>query len=369
MTFDPINGEKMQSEQITLYYREGSSDKVYQVQLKPQDGGWVVNFHYGRRGSTLTSGTKTQNPVEYAKAKKEYDKVVKEKTSKGYTPGEDGTPFAGAEKSGQVSGILPQLLNPMEEDDLEYFISSETHWMQEKYDGKRTLLRKVGQTVEAINRKGLVVDIPSALERETALVDCDFILDGEAIGDALFAFDLLSYNGDDLRSCPYIERMNILQHIAGQYFEQYLQLAKTAKLQENKRKLYDELKAARREGVVFKERGGIYTAGRPNSGGTQRKLKFVTTATVKVLCVNNKRSVEVGVLDSGAYVPVGNVTISANHSIPAIGDLVEVRYLYAFPRGSLYQPVYLGTRADKDVADTVTALKYKSAETDNDSDQ
>ena len=285
------NGDETQPKQITLYYREGSSDKVYQVQLKPQDGAWVVNFQYGRRGNTLTSGTKTQSPVEYANAKKTYDKLVKEKTSKGYTPGEDGTPFAGTEQSGQVSGILPQLLNPMDESDLEYFISSPAHWMQEKYDGRRILLRKNGQNVEAINRKGLVIGIPSALEREAALLDFDFILDGEAVGDTLFVFDLLTYNGDDLRSCPYIERMNILEHVARQYFEKHLQLVQTAKRPDDKRRLYDELKTMRKEGVVFKERGANYTAGRPNSGGTQRKFKFVATTTVKVLCVNHKRSV------------------------------------------------------------------------------
>jgi bifunctional non-homologous end joining protein LigD len=34
-------------EQITLYYRQGSSDKVYQASIVPQDGGYVVNFAYG----------------------------------------------------------------------------------------------------------------------------------------------------------------------------------------------------------------------------------------------------------------------------------------------------------------------------------
>ena len=51
---------------ITLYYREGNSDKVYQVQFDRIDGGYVVNFQFGRRGSTLQSGTKTPEPVSYA---------------------------------------------------------------------------------------------------------------------------------------------------------------------------------------------------------------------------------------------------------------------------------------------------------------
>ena len=39
-----------QTERITLYYREGSSDKVYEAIIEPQGEGFVVNFAYGRRG-------------------------------------------------------------------------------------------------------------------------------------------------------------------------------------------------------------------------------------------------------------------------------------------------------------------------------
>jgi len=76
----------------TLYYREGGSDKIYQCGIEPAGGRFVVNFAYGRRGSTLNTGTKTNVPVEYDNAKRIFDKLVKEKMSKGYTPGEDGTP-------------------------------------------------------------------------------------------------------------------------------------------------------------------------------------------------------------------------------------------------------------------------------------
>ena len=40
---------------VTLYYREGSSDKVYQAAIVPAGELFVVNFAYGRRGSTLTT--------------------------------------------------------------------------------------------------------------------------------------------------------------------------------------------------------------------------------------------------------------------------------------------------------------------------
>lgn len=85
----------MQNESINLFYREGSSDKVYQAELKQQGDGFVVNFAYGRRGSTMTTGSKTPNPVSYPVAKKMYDTLVKSKTSKGYTEDASGKTFPG----------------------------------------------------------------------------------------------------------------------------------------------------------------------------------------------------------------------------------------------------------------------------------
>ncbi|MEA3189292.1 MAG: bifunctional non-ous end joining protein LigD, partial [Chthoniobacter sp.] len=56
-----------------------------------------------------------------------------------------------------------------------------------------------------------------------------------------------------------------------------------------------------------------------------------------------------------------NVTIPANHRIPGVGVIVEVRYLYAFKEsGSVFQPVYLGERNDVLASDCTTRqLKFK----------
>src|SRR5258706_14893701 len=106
---------EVQPERVTLYYRQGASDKVYHAAIEPQGSGFIVTFAYSRRGSTLTTGNKTNTPMEYATAKKVYDKLVKEKTGKGYTPGESGTPYQQTDKAERATGILPQLLNPIDE--------------------------------------------------------------------------------------------------------------------------------------------------------------------------------------------------------------------------------------------------------------
>jgi len=71
---------------ISLYFKEGTSDKEYHVQLNPAGKGFVVNFQYGRVGNTLTPGTKTPLAVSEPEAEKIYEKLVKEKMGKGYRP-------------------------------------------------------------------------------------------------------------------------------------------------------------------------------------------------------------------------------------------------------------------------------------------
>lgn len=36
----------MTIKQISLYYKDGSSDKVYHAQIEEKDGGYLVNFQY-----------------------------------------------------------------------------------------------------------------------------------------------------------------------------------------------------------------------------------------------------------------------------------------------------------------------------------
>ena len=121
----------MSAESATLYYRDRVSDKVYQASLAQKNGGWVVNFAFGRRGATLQTGTKTTKPVPFEKAKAIYDKLVREKTGKGYTPGPDGTPYQYTDNEQRATGLLPQLLNPIDAVEAARLLNDPAWWMQE----------------------------------------------------------------------------------------------------------------------------------------------------------------------------------------------------------------------------------------------
>lgn len=126
------------------------------------------------------------------------------------------------------------------------------------------------------------------------------------------------------------------------------------------------LKQQQAEGVVFKLMNAPYTAGRPNSGGSQLKHKFVATLSAVVAKVNQQRSVALRLLNHEGWQSVGNVTIPPNQQVPTVGAVVEVRYLYGYPDGSLYQPVYLGERSDVDATECVVSqLKFKASEEDD----
>lgn len=182
-------------------------------------------------------------------------------------------------------------------------------------------------------------------------------IDGELIDSKLYTFDYL------MTGIPYKERLKLLEANYGDYNMKNIIVIYTAYTKEEKQKLYDELKARNAEGIVFKDLRAMYTPGRPASGGTQVKFKFCETCTC-IVCgrSSTKRSVALALLDeNGKELTVGNVTIYPNFAIPNINDLVEIKYLYAYKGGSLYQPVYKGVRTDLDMVDCkLSQLKYKA---------
>jgi len=355
----------METPSTTLYYREGNSDKVYRAAIEPSGTGFIVTFAYGRRGSTLQTGVKTASPVSFDAAQKIYDKLVHEKTAKGYTPGEDGTPYQQTDQAERATGVLPQLLNPIDEAEAEKLLADPAWLTQEKLDGKRILIRRTDNNIVGINRKGLIVALAQSVVRcAMQLPSQQFIMDGECIGNEFFAFDLLEYACVDLRNQPYRQRLDALYRLPIAAQGAPIQTIRTAVKTADKRAMLAKLREQHKEGIVFKRIEAVYTPGRPACGGDQLKLKFTATASCIVAGTNGaKRSVKLELLDHGRRVGVGSVTIPANQTIPTAGSVIETKYLYAYPGGALYQPVYLGKRDDINVAAcTVSQLKFKASD-------
>jgi len=349
---------------ISLAFCEGNSDKVYKVAIEKISGEYVVNFAFGRRGATLQTGSKTTQPVSLEDAQKIYDKLVLSKTAKGYkvVGGAEGLGTSVAnkvvDKDQRDTGLRPQLLNPITETEAEAYLIDDDWCSQEKFDGKRMTIRKTENSIVAANKKGQSIGFPDAISAGLYF-DANFVIDGEAIGDVLHVFDALECYDKDLREKPYSDRLEQLNiFIAGG--NRTVVIAKTAIGIKAKRKLMAELKEANKEGIVFKKLSAKWYAGRPASGGSAVKCKFWESCSCVVSKVNAKRSIKVSLEGQS----IGNVTIPPNKSVPSVGQIVEIKYLYVSGKGgSLYQPIYLNVRDDVDVSECTfkaQKLKYKS---------
>ncbi|MCC8155556.1 MAG: WGR domain-containing protein [Tannerellaceae bacterium] len=72
-------------QQSKLYFKEDTSDKVYEIDLcQLGENEYLVNFRYGRRGTTLKEGTKTVAAVNREEGEKIFSDLENEKRRKGY---------------------------------------------------------------------------------------------------------------------------------------------------------------------------------------------------------------------------------------------------------------------------------------------
>ena len=368
-----------------LHYKGGGSDKVYHIAILSDGKSWQLNTAYGRRGSTLNKSAKSCSEQQ---ARKDFDRITTEKICKGYgsAPGISGDVFGAGSKfvakhiwvdeAEMVATVpkpeashLPQLLNAIDEAAAIKLIADDAWVMQEKFDGRRLAIKSNGKVVQGINRKGQFIEPMAELVDEVLWDAGSYLIDGEAIGSTLYAFDLLELDGIDIRKKGYIHRHTQLAQMVCHSDFSKIWVAPLAITTAEKAALFERVKAEHGEGVVFKRAYAVYEPGRPNSGGNQLKFKFWAQETFKVMNDNGTtRSVFLGAYDvAGAtWIDVGKVTIPSNHEMPPVDSFVEVRYLYWYPGGSLYQPQFEGQRTDVDEFDCdIKKLKIKQGEEDD----
>jgi len=344
---------------ITLYCTHGNSDKVYQLSIVEAEGGYLVNYQNGKRGSTLRPGTRTKEPVPFEQAEKLYNSIVKKKLSDHYTESEDGTVYVSSEDDGSNSGIHCQLLNTISKGEAKDKCNDNSYAAQEKMDGERRLVKYSNNTAHGINKKGKFVSLPEPIA--TAFCDCDMILDGEIIGDILYVFDILRHQCNDLAELGFEQRYALLHQLIVDSEQDSVKLVHAYFSPAEKRRLLKDTKAQGKEGVVFKLNCSPYVSGRPISGGDHLKYKHYKTASFIVSKINTQRSVGISVVCNGKATSSGNVSIPINKEIPSIGDVIEVRYLYAIPKSNaLHQPTYKELRNDVEPDDCkIEQLEYK----------
>ncbi len=357
---------------VELFFQEGTSDKLYHARIvETSPGKHDVEVEWGRRGSTLNKGKKAVS-VSLEAAEKTYAKLVREKTGKGYQEiAGDVKPAAVAPPEGEGSGSkvqgkrakvgrVAQLLNAVEDDVVERLVADDSMIAQQKLDGVRVLVH-VGETLVATNRAGQATEIAEDVLAGLEHLPRGTIVDGELVphedGHRYWIFDVLSVGAEDVTHDGYVERWQRLEDDLEPGIFGPIAVLPFAETTKEKRALLAKLRAAKAEGIVFKHRKAPYTAGRPASGGTQLKHKFVKSADV-VIVENAGNAYRMIVHDErGKPFDVGRVfagtTNASRHELDerlARGEhpVCEVKYLYATDDDQLYQPVFVRIRDDKD---------------------
>jgi bifunctional non-homologous end joining protein LigD len=283
----------MKTEKVSLSFKEGASDKLYLAALdEVANSRFVVNFAYGRRGGTLTTGTKTKAPLGYEMAKNIYDKLVKSKTAAGYIPDAADSDDADSDADREATGNQCQLLNFIAEAQVAPLLADAAWWVQEKYEGTRMLLHKTAPPVDAtaesvtadsvtaMNQCGLAVEAPDIILTDARRIEQSCVIDGALVGERYVAFDLLEFGNTDLRDAPYSQRLAYLAQLG---LQNSLVIGTTARTTVEKQQLFAALQSADGvSGIVFKQHNAPYTVGRPKSGGAQVKFEFNATDAVIV---------------------------------------------------------------------------------------
>jgi bifunctional non-homologous end joining protein LigD len=223
-------------------------------------------------------------------------------------------------------------------------LQSGKYLIQEKLDGYRLQIRKAGSKITGYNKKGKLKPVPANVAKALLRINVDFVMDGEVINDAYYAYDLLEESGK-ARTDGYGTRLDRLrQHVEGRFNpDVYLVPTWTSDLE----KRLKVLQARKCEGAVLKLISAPY---KPHRNGQHLKLKFWKSASCIVMEVrpNGKDSVLLGLYDGkGKLVPVG-LCSTIGKAKSTVGQVVEVKYLYGTEDRQLYQAEMLGLRDDVD---------------------
>jgi bifunctional non-homologous end joining protein LigD len=355
---------------ISLYSDANGSDKVYNVQIVKEGDGFLVNFQNGARLGRMAGGSKTPAPVDMAKAEKKFDALVKEKMngSSRYRPNpfvedaDNATAAYVAPVSSKVaSGAATMMLSEVKDEDHRQALLNDRNFVvEEKYDGVYTKAIVKDGVVTGSNKKGFVVGVYEVLQNALAGAGKTFTIDAEQVGDHLYVFECPGVNGGVPKS-TYQQRKDALEGLGIEGSNIHI-VRSSGTDRASKLAKIEEVRARGGEGVVFKDLRAPYEDGISKN---VIKDKFTASATLVVLEHNTTvRSIVTGATDAnGTMVRMKSVTVAPSAPMPAVGAIIEVKYLYAAPgTHALQQPSYKGLRPEQDLSDCVLSqLKYKVA--------
>lgn len=265
------------------------------------------------------------------------------------------------------------LCRPVEPDKMDRYVCDDDWLAQQKLDGQRVLASVVDGDVKAYGRDGSrrANGIPAGVSRGLArLAHGTWWLDGELLGDVLWLFDLPAAmvsarpeNPSVRLEHPFEERYFVLHQLMKDYWRPgpHIRLLPVAEGIDEKVALVRDVYLSEAEGVIFRHRDGCYAPGVRAERTLKAKFTNTVDAVVTALRVEGKDNCAVAVFDgNGTEVDVGRCKLEGKPPV-AVGDVIEVKYLYAATpsKPRLVQPRLLRVRDDKPATEcTLDQLRF-----------
>jgi len=368
-------------EQWAGHYLGGGSDKLW-AGAYTQDGKFLSTW--GRRGAALQKG---ERPLaDQAAAKKLFEKKRNEKMSEGYQaipfdhaaygiPSFDPTQTA-ADRSNagdneqlqdttpnnRMPTYLSSHVMPLERADLIAALADPAFGVSEKANGERCLIVYSGSDQSALvayNRRGIEVSTVPNAALALVKLGCQFVIDGERMTGELaghyVAFDLLEWQGQDVREWPYSLRIAALEKAmvhagliktgiatvveAETATGLYLLIAQADYSRATE--VVAQIEQAGGEGIIVRTLSAPYQAGDTRQ---VRKFKFLTDLDAIVIGIRPgiaTGSATLGLIrpSDGAIIEVGNVRSGLVDS-----DLVRLAEMLALGQTPVLKVAYLPIR-------------------------
>lgn len=232
-------------------------------------------------------------------------------------------------------------------EDIGKYIDDDEWFMEQKLDGVRCMV-----TVDEAGNVSFSTQ--AGTKHHEAIADelgalCQMTVDGELMGVGnLWLFDITMLNGNDLGGMPYEQRRRLLSALASEC--DHVNAVPVACSREEKADLWERVVKSGGEGVIVKRSDAGYLPG----SRTRSMLKVKITHTVDCIVTGFDRatgSALLSVVDArllvDRLVDIGKVSTHAFPEALSIGNIVEVRCLYATDEPRLYQPHLLRIRHDK----------------------
>ena len=256
-----------------------------------------------------------------------------------------------------------QLATPLEHVHVKQYVQSDQWWVEQKLDGQRFLVLVADGEISAFNRNGVEMTLPEQIATDFASFKTDDTMwhfDGELVDGEYHIFDVL-WAGDTceggMTDKPFEQRRNRLEKIFSFWEPDHCHLVRCAKTETEKADLIVKLERECSEGAVLKKRTATYNV-HGKRVKTWLKLKFVQCADVVVMELERggkPQAVTIGMMQDNVWFPtkvdikleeVAGCKVPANLELE-VGDVLEVRYLYATNDNKLTQPIFVRKRTDK----------------------